>query len=95
MSSNKTQVTFTPTAYSLLLLHAARHPQNTVTGFLLGSVVGSQVTVEKVITLAHHWTNLAAIEDVALSLVSRIERHKLSDRIMEWSQISDASVHRQ
>lgn len=74
MSSSKTQITFTPTAYSLTLLHAARHPQNTVTGFLLGSVVGSQVTVQKVIPLAHHWTNLAAIEDVALSLVSSQRR---------------------
>lgn len=70
-ASTTPTITFTPTAYSLLLLHAARHPANTVTGFLLGSVQGAHATVEKVVTLGHHWTNLAVIEDVALGLVRR------------------------
>ncbi|CAO1635911.1 unnamed protein product [Sympodiomycopsis kandeliae] len=70
-----TEVTFTPSAYSLLLLHSARHPQNTTTGFLLGSASGKETKVEKVIPLNHHWTNLAVVEDVALKL---LEAHQQS-----------------
>lgn len=67
-------ITLTSSAYSLLLLHAAAHPQSTVTGFLLGKRDGSgaadgELIVDKVVPLAHHWGHLAAVEDVGLELV--------------------------
>lgn len=65
-------IAITPEAYALLVLHAARHPHATVTGFLLGSASSGTTTVSKVVPLAHHWTNLATIEDAGLGLVSRI-----------------------
>ncbi|CAO1626764.1 unnamed protein product [Jaminaea pallidilutea] len=66
-------ITLTPSAYSLLILHAARHPQATVSGLLLGTSQtgpdGPGLIVEKVVPLTHHWTELAVAEDVGLSLL--------------------------
>ncbi|PWN21104.1 hypothetical protein BCV69DRAFT_185371 [Microstroma glucosiphilum] len=68
-------IRLTSSAYSLLILHAAAHPQSTVTGFLLGKVDGSgdadgELTVDEVVPLAHHWNHLGTVEDVGLELLT-------------------------
>lgn len=68
-------LTFSSSAYQMLLLHAAAHPEATVTGFLLGSGPDETATVERIVPLAHRWTSLAAMEDAGLALVSRMRTH--------------------
>lgn len=56
-------------AYSIIVLHCAKHPASEVMGFLLGTVTSSGVHVEKAIAVQHHWNRLSPMVEVAASLV--------------------------
>ncbi|PWN31001.1 hypothetical protein BDZ90DRAFT_229996 [Jaminaea rosea] len=63
-----TPLTLTPSAYALLVLHAARHPHSAVVGILVGDAATS--TVNHVVPIAHHWTTLAPAQDIAVDLTA-------------------------
>lgn len=63
-----TPLTLTPSAYALLVLHAARHPHSAVVGLLVGDAATSTVT--HIVPIAHHWTTLAPAQDIAVDLTA-------------------------
>jgi len=62
-------ITITPSAYSLLILHASKHPSNSILGLLVGRVISNAIQVESVVPLLHHHTSLGTMSQVASSLV--------------------------
>ncbi|GAA5870363.1 hypothetical protein JCM16303_001976 [Sporobolomyces ruberrimus] len=56
--------TLSARARTLPILHAAKHPTQTVCGLL----VGSSRSISDAIPLLHHWTELSAMMEVALQL---------------------------
>lgn len=57
-------------AYLSMLLHAAKHPHQTVNGVLLGTASPTnEIQVERTIPLLHHWTGLSPMMEVGLDLV--------------------------
>ena len=72
MSSIST-ITVSPLAYKKLILHTAKYPTARVLGFLLADATDSSsssasVQIVDSIPLSHHWTALAPMAEVALSL---------------------------
>lgn len=60
-------------AYAKIILHAFKHPHQTVNGILLGSPPSSGcVTIVDAVPLQHHWTNLSPMMEVGLGMVSSI-----------------------
>lgn len=64
-----TTYTISPLAYLKLVFHAAKYPASTVTGLLIGTVVGSEVTIVDALPLLHHWTTLSPMMQAGLELV--------------------------
>ncbi|GAC93085.1 hypothetical protein PHSY_000646 [Pseudozyma hubeiensis SY62] len=70
MSTNSS-VTVSPLAYKKLILHAAKYPTARVLGFLLADTTSAQtINIVDSIPLSHHWTALAPMAEVALSLAT-------------------------
>lgn len=57
--------TLSSRASTLPILHAAKHPTQTVCGLL----IGSSTSISDAIPLLHHWTESSAMMEVALQLV--------------------------
>lgn len=72
--SGITSVNVLPLAHKKLVLHTAKYPTARVLGLLLAdaATISSQglLTVTDVIPLSHHWTALAPMAEVALSLAT-------------------------
>lgn len=62
--------TVSPLAYKKLVLHTAKYPTARVLGFLLADPSSSSLTITDSIPLSHHWTALAPMAEVALSLAT-------------------------
>ncbi|GAA5949606.1 hypothetical protein JCM3765_002722 [Sporobolomyces pararoseus] len=60
--------TLSTRASTLPILHAAKHPTQTVCGLLIGSSSSNSHSISDVIPLLHHWTDLSAMMEVALQL---------------------------
>ena len=58
-------------AYTKLILHALKHPQQTVNGVLLGvpALVGGTIDIVDAVPLQHHWTNLSPMMEAGLGIV--------------------------
>lgn len=59
-------------AYTKIILHALKHPHQTVNGVLLGApsqTVGRTVDIVDAVPLQHHWTNLSPMMEVGLGMV--------------------------
>lgn len=64
-------VSVSPLAYKKLVLHTAKYPTARVFGLLLADTSSSQnVSIVDSIPLSHHWTALAPMAEVALSLAT-------------------------
>ncbi|CDU26072.1 uncharacterized protein SPSC_06239 [Sporisorium scitamineum] len=64
-------VSLSPLAYKKLILHTAKYPTARVFGFLLADPTSSQtLNIVDSIPLSHHWTALAPMAEVALSLAT-------------------------
>lgn len=61
-------------AYIKIFFHAAKHPQRSVNGVLLGKAEASGVVIEDAVPLLHHWTSLSPMMEIGLDLVSNISR---------------------
>lgn len=60
-------------AYAKIILHALKHPHQTVNGVLLGSPPSSgSVTIVDAVPLQHHWTNLSPMMEVGLGMVRSV-----------------------
>jgi hypothetical protein len=60
-------------AYAKIILHALKHPHQTVNGVLLGSPPSSGcVIIVDAVPLQHHWTNLSPMMEVGLGLVRSV-----------------------
>ena len=57
-------------AYIKIFFHAAKHPQRSVNGVLLGKAEASGVVIEDAVPLLHHWTSLSPMMEIGLDLVS-------------------------
>lgn len=71
--------TFTPTAYVLPLLHAAKNLSSTCLGVLLGrapSTGEAETIIEDVIPLIHHYTSLSPMTEAALEMVDVYAKEK-------------------
>jgi len=56
-------------AYAKIILHALKHPHQTVNGVLLGSPPSSGcVIIVDAVPLQHHWTNLSPMMEVGLGM---------------------------
>ncbi|GAA5988580.1 hypothetical protein JCM5350_004462 [Sporobolomyces pararoseus] len=60
--------TLSARASTLPILHAAKHPSQTVCGLLVGTSSSNSNSISDVIPLLHHWTELSAMMEVALQL---------------------------
>nr|XP_018261575.1 uncharacterized protein I303_06013 [Kwoniella dejecticola CBS 10117]OBR83733.1 hypothetical protein I303_06013 [Kwoniella dejecticola CBS 10117] len=81
-SSSSHSYSLSSTAYTLPILHAARHPSSSVLGVFLGPISSTQtqvdpksesqalIEVDEAIPLIHSYTNLSPITEIALSLVT-------------------------
>ncbi|KAJ7505141.1 hypothetical protein B0H11DRAFT_1977020 [Mycena galericulata] len=59
-------------AYFKLFFHAAKHPQSSVNGVLLGKEESSgKITIVDAIPLLHHWTSLSPMMEIGLDLAGR------------------------
>ena len=59
-------------AYTKIILHALKHPHQTINGVLLGPLsqsVGRTVDIVDAVPLQHHWTNLSPMMEVGLGMV--------------------------
>ncbi|KAF8262910.1 UPF0172-domain-containing protein [Lactarius quietus] len=64
-------------AYTKIILHALKHPHQTVNGVLLGGLsqsVGRTVEIVDAVPLQHHWTNLSPMMEVGLGMVTNYAR---------------------
>ncbi|KAN0135133.1 UPF0172 domain containing protein [Lactarius tabidus] len=63
-------------AYAKIILHALKHPHQTVNGVLLGAPAASGRTVDVVdaVPLQHHWSNLSPMMEVGLGMVANYAR---------------------
>lgn len=69
--STVSSVTVSPLAYKKLVLHTAKYPTARVFGFLLADPTSPQtLTIVDSVPLSHHWTALAPMAEVALSLAT-------------------------
>ncbi|KAJ9480206.1 MPN domain-containing protein [Pseudozyma hubeiensis] len=69
--SSISSVTVSSLAYKKLILHAAKYPTARVLGFLLADSASPQtINIVDSIPLSHHWTALAPMAEVALSLAT-------------------------
>ncbi|SPO27116.1 uncharacterized protein UTRI_10577_B [Ustilago trichophora] len=71
--STISSVSVSPLAYKKLVLHTAKYPTARVLGLLLADSTSSpsgSVTISDSIPLSHHWTALAPMAEVALSLAT-------------------------
>ncbi|KAJ7134785.1 hypothetical protein C8R44DRAFT_610153 [Mycena epipterygia] len=61
-----------PQAYFKVFFHAAKHPQSSVNGVLLGKEEPSgKVNIVDAIPLLHHWTSLSPMMEIGLDLAGR------------------------
>ncbi|KAJ6621857.1 hypothetical protein B0H10DRAFT_1789065 [Mycena sp. CBHHK59/15] len=60
-----------PQAYYKIFFHAAKHPQSSVNGVLLGKEEAGTVDIVDAIPLLHHWTSLSPMMEIGLDLVGR------------------------
>ncbi|KAJ6585169.1 hypothetical protein B0H19DRAFT_1108603 [Mycena capillaripes] len=59
-------------AYFKIFFHAAKHPQSSVNGVLLGKEEPSgQISIVDAIPLLHHWTSLSPMMEIGLDLAGR------------------------
>ncbi len=69
-------------AYTKLILHALKHPHQTVNGVLLGisstTAAGRTVDIVDAVPLQHHWTNLSPMMEVGLGMVRLLIRPRFS-----------------
>ncbi|KAJ7147126.1 Metallo-dependent hydrolase [Mycena crocata] len=66
------QYTISAQAYFKLFFHAAKHPQSSVNGVLLGKEESSgKIIVVDAIPLLHHWTSLSPMMEIGLDLAGR------------------------
>ncbi|CBQ72651.1 conserved hypothetical protein [Sporisorium reilianum SRZ2] len=69
--SSISAVSVSPLAYKKLILHTAKYPTARVFGFLLADATSSPtLNIVDSIPLSHHWTALAPMAEVALSLAT-------------------------
>lgn len=71
--STISSVSVSPLAYKKLILHTAKYPTARVLGFLLAdtaSLSSPALSITDSIPLSHHWTSLAPMAEVALSLAT-------------------------
>lgn len=70
--SSIASASISPLAYKKLVLHTAKYPTARVLGLLLASSSSSSstLTIVDAIPLSRHWTSLAPIAEVALSLAT-------------------------
>lgn len=61
-------------AYIKIFFHAAKHPQRSVNGVLLGKAEASGVVIQDAVPLLHHWTSLSPMMEIGLDLVSHTAR---------------------
>ncbi|KAJ7781768.1 hypothetical protein DFH07DRAFT_791439 [Mycena maculata] len=60
------------TAYYKVFFHAAKHPQSSVNGVLLGKEEPSgKINIVDAIPLLHHWTSLSPMMEIGLDLAGR------------------------
>ncbi|GAA5908242.1 ER membrane protein complex subunit 8/9 family protein [Sporobolomyces salmoneus] len=84
--------TLSTRASELLILHAAKHPTQTVCGLLVGS---SSNSISDAIPLLHHWTELSAMMEVALQLAESSVKQQGKEILGLYivnSRIGDMSV---
>uniref|UniRef100_V5EP77 MPN domain-containing protein n=1 Tax=Kalmanozyma brasiliensis (strain GHG001) TaxID=1365824 RepID=V5EP77_KALBG len=69
--STISSVTISSLAYKKLVLHTAKYPTARVLGLLLADTASSStLSITDAIPLSHHWTSLAPMAEVALSLAT-------------------------
>lgn len=58
-------------AYTKIILHALKHPHQTVNGVLLGAPApaGRTIDIVDAVPLQHHWTNLSPMMEAGLGMV--------------------------
>lgn len=69
-----TTYTLSNRAYIKIFFHAAKHPQRSINGVLLGKTEGSSIIIEDAVPLLHHWTSLSPMMEIGLDLVSNTVR---------------------
>ncbi|KAJ6525294.1 hypothetical protein DFH09DRAFT_996214 [Mycena vulgaris] len=61
-----------PQAYYKIFFHAAKHPQSSVNGVLLGKEEpAGNVNIVDAVPLLHHWTSLSPMMEIGLDLAGR------------------------
>ncbi|KAF8716018.1 hypothetical protein AX14_012501 [Amanita brunnescens Koide BX004] len=58
-------------AYIKIFFHAAKHPQRSVNGVLLGKAEAGGVIIEDAVPLLHHWTSLSPMMEIGLDLAEQ------------------------
>ncbi|KAG0162671.1 hypothetical protein DFQ28_000898 [Apophysomyces sp. BC1034] len=83
-------------AYTIPLLHAAKHPAQQVSGVLLGRVDGEKITVSTALSLFHHWTAMTPMLEAALQEAEIFASQK-NLQIVGWYQANarhdDSTLH--
>jgi hypothetical protein len=69
-------------AYFKIFFHAAKHPQSSVNGVLVGKEEPSgTISIVDAIPLLHHWTSLSPMMEIGLDLVRNLlSLHRTSRR---------------
>ncbi|KAJ1844440.1 hypothetical protein LPJ73_005170, partial [Coemansia sp. RSA 2703] len=70
------EYTLSSQAYAKAVLHAAKYPWATVHGLFLGEKNGSKFRLTDAVPLAHNWTQLTPMFDVALQQVKQYASSK-------------------
>ncbi|KAJ7928060.1 hypothetical protein B0H13DRAFT_2248502 [Mycena leptocephala] len=66
------QYSLSAQAYLKIFFHAAKHPQSSVNGVLLGKEEPSgKINIVDAIPLLHHWTSLSPMMEIGLDLAGR------------------------
>ncbi|KAJ2759331.1 hypothetical protein H4S06_002283 [Coemansia sp. BCRC 34490] len=71
-----TEYTVSVQAYAKAVLHCAKHPWATVHGLLLAEKKEGKIRFVDAVPLAHNWTNLTAMFDVALQQAQQYAKTK-------------------
>jgi hypothetical protein len=67
------QYSLSAQAYLKIFFHAAKHPQSSVNGVLLGKEEPSgKINIVDAIPLLHHWTSLSPMMEIGLDLVRNL-----------------------
>lgn len=76
------QYTVSPQAYFKLFFHAAKHPQSSVNGVLLGKEAAGTINIVDAVPLLHHWTSLSPMMEIGLDLVSSFRSRIVASPMM-------------